>query len=172
MKLLAIRGRNLASLAEPFEIDLTAPPLVSAGLFAITGPTGAGKSTILDALCLALFSRLPRLPGGVGTLLGREEDPADLRIATTDVRGVLRRGAGSGWAEAEFAGRDGHRYLARWEVRRARNRPGGRLQDVTQSLLRLDDRQPLGGTATETRAEIERLLGLSFDQFRRAVLLV
>ena len=51
MKILAIRLKNLASLAGEQVIDFTAEPLASAGLFAITGPTGAGKSTILDALC-------------------------------------------------------------------------------------------------------------------------
>lgn len=61
MKILAIRLKNLASLAGPFEIDFTAEPLASAGLFAITGPAGAGKSTLLDALCLALFGAVPRL---------------------------------------------------------------------------------------------------------------
>src|SRR6202007_1643353 len=61
MKILAIRLKNLASLAGPFEIDFTAEPLASAGLFAITGPTGAGKSTLLDALCLALFGAVARL---------------------------------------------------------------------------------------------------------------
>ena len=61
MKILAIRGRNLASLSSEFELDFTAEPLASAGLFAITGPTGAGKSTLLDALCLALYERTPRL---------------------------------------------------------------------------------------------------------------
>ena len=61
MRILAIRGRNLASLSNGFEVDFTAEPLASAGLFAITGPTGAGKSTLLDALCLALYERTPRL---------------------------------------------------------------------------------------------------------------
>ena len=60
MKILAIRGRNLASLEGDFEIDFTAEPLLSAGIFAISGPTGAGKSTLLDAMCLALFARTPR----------------------------------------------------------------------------------------------------------------
>lgn len=55
MKILAIRGRNLASLEGDFELDFTAEPLKSAGIFAITGSTGSGKSTLLDALCLALF---------------------------------------------------------------------------------------------------------------------
>ncbi len=48
-EILAIRLKNLASLAGEQVIDFTAEPLASAGLFAITGPTGAGKSTILDA---------------------------------------------------------------------------------------------------------------------------
>ena len=53
MKILAIRGKNLASLSSEFEVDFQSEPLASAGLFAVTGPTGSGKSTLLDALCLA-----------------------------------------------------------------------------------------------------------------------
>ena len=64
MRILAIRGCNLNSLADAFEIDFTAEPLRSAGLFAITGDTGAWKSTILDALCLALYGECPRLKSG------------------------------------------------------------------------------------------------------------
>lgn len=46
MKILRIQGKNLASIAGEFDIDFTAAPLRSAGIFAICGPTGAGKSTI------------------------------------------------------------------------------------------------------------------------------
>ena len=53
MKILAVRGENLASLTHPFDIDFTQGRLGDSGLFAITGNTGAGKSTILDAICLA-----------------------------------------------------------------------------------------------------------------------
>ena len=58
MRILAIRGADLASLEGEFAVELGEAPLARAGLFAITGPTGAGKSTILDALCLALFDRI------------------------------------------------------------------------------------------------------------------
>ena len=50
MRVLAIRGRNLASLEGEFSIDFTEEPLASAGIFAISGPTGAGKSTLLRVL--------------------------------------------------------------------------------------------------------------------------
>jgi exonuclease SbcC len=61
VRILAIRGENLASLGEPFLLDFEAEPLAGTGLFAITGETGSGKSTILDALCLALYGRYPAL---------------------------------------------------------------------------------------------------------------
>ena len=61
MRILAIRGRNLASLADDFEVDFEAEPLGTSPIFAIIGPTGAGKSTLLDAICLALFREVPRL---------------------------------------------------------------------------------------------------------------
>ena len=52
MKILSIRIKNLASLADEHFIDFESAPLVHAGLIAIVGKTGAGKSTILDAMCL------------------------------------------------------------------------------------------------------------------------
>ena len=60
MHILTIEVENLNSLKGQHRIALNAPPLVSAGLFLITGPTGAGKSTLLDAVCLAIYGRVPR----------------------------------------------------------------------------------------------------------------
>ena len=62
MRILQIRFKNLNSLAGEWTIDLTHPAFLSDGIFVITGPTGAGKTTILDAVCLALYGRTPRLP--------------------------------------------------------------------------------------------------------------
>ncbi|AIB13438.1 hypothetical protein ABAZ39_15920 (plasmid) [Azospirillum argentinense] len=169
MRILAVRGCNLASLDGAFAVELAGGPLRHAGLFAITGPTGAGKSTILDALCLALFDRMPRLPDGRGVALGASGDTD--AISTTDVRSVLRRGAGSGWAEVDFAGIDGAAYRARWELRRARQNARGQLQKQTMSLTALADGKRLGDGKTSVLDEISTRLGLSFEQFRRAVLL-
>lgn len=174
MKILAIRGSNIASLAGAFEIDFERPPLSGSGLFAITGSTGAGKSTLLDVLCLALFGKTPRVSeagalwvpgGGVG---------ADAQAITAqDPRNLLRRGAGDGHAEAEFVGIDGRRYRARWEVRRARGSATGKFQKVSWILFRSDggEEATIADGATEAGDRIASLLGLTFEQFRKAVLL-
>lgn len=167
MKILAIRLKNLASLAGPFEIDFTAEPLASAGLFAITGPTGAGKSTLLDALCLALFGAVPRL-GDTGQA---KMPDADSDISIGDPRTLLRRGTGGGYAEVDFVGVSGRRYRARWEANRARDKASGKLQNSRQSLIDLDSDQLLTSQKTEYKTQLELSLGLNFEQFTRAVLL-
>lgn len=168
MKVLAIRLKNLASLAGPFEIDFTAEPLASAGLFAITGPTGAGKSTLLDALCLALFGAVPRLNNAQASA---KTPDADGEISTGDPRTLLRRGTGEGFAEVDFVGIDGRRYRARWEANRAREKAAGKLQASRQSLRDIDQDQLLASQKLEFKSQIESVLGLNFEQFTRAVLL-
>src|SRR5512139_2141967 len=170
MRILAIRGCNLASLAGEFEIDLSRAPFADAGVFAIVGNTGAGKSTLLDALCVALFDRTPRLTNHSRVVVGRgEDDPAAL--GAQDVRTLLRRGAAHGWAEVDFESGDARRYRARWSVRRARGQTDGTLQDQQITLTAIDGGERFGGTKTETLKAISSRLGLTFDQFRRSALL-
>ena len=171
MKVLAIRGKNLASLAGEFAIDFQQEPLASAGLYAIAGPTGSGKSTLLDALCLALYERTPRL--SKATAKGESvPDVGDNSVSPSDPRTLLRRGAGEGYAEVDFMGGDGVAYRARWSVRRARGKADGKLQGSEMTLLRIADHAALGEhTKTGTLARIEACIGLTFDQFTRAVLL-
>jgi exonuclease SbcC len=168
MRILAIRGENLASLARPFELDLTAEPLAGAGLFAITGETGSGKSTILDALCLALYGQYPRVA------VGRQEnapDPSGKDLSISDGRAILRRGAAAGFAEVDFLGHDGVGYRVRWAVARARGKANGRLQGVQRSLRRLADDSAVAEGITSVLKEIEARTDLTFEQFRRTVLL-
>ncbi|MGZ5575645.1 MAG: AAA family ATPase [Methylobacter sp.] len=171
MRILAIRGKNLASLAEPFEILLNAGPLEQAGLFAITGQTGAGKSTILDALCLALYDKIPRLPDGHGFAVGHKDEDENLRVTSNDVRSILRRGTCHAYAEVDFIGKDKHHYRARWEVSKARGKADGRLQPQEVILSKIDDGQRIGQGKKNTLDMISVLIDLNFDQFRRSVLL-
>jgi exonuclease SbcC len=168
MKILAIRGRNLASLAGDFAVDFEQEPLKSAGLFAISGPTGAGKSTLLDALCMALYEDTPRLFKAGNRNL---PDVGDASVTQQDARNLLRRGCAEGHAEVDFIGNDAQHYRARWSVRRSRGKVGGSLQKTAMTLQHLPDLQQIGGTNKEVLAEIVVRLGLSFEQFTRAVLL-
>ena len=174
MKILRISLRNIASLAGNHTVDFTKAPLANAGLFSISGQTGSGKSTLLDALCLALFDETPRLTLVKGTVAMQD---ADGSVQQSDVRNLLRRGCGEGYAEVAFVGVDGGIYTARWMTRRARGRAEGNLQASEHSLFRgnlspgENGEYAVAGTATEVRKAIVAKVGLSFDQFRRAVLL-
>lgn len=169
MRILALRGANIASLTE-FDIDFRAEPLRSAGLFAIVGPTGSGKSSLLDAMCLALYQKAPRLDD-----LSLQEGKVETRfgtIAQADIRNLLRRGCDTGFAECDFSGSDGHAYRARWGYR-APKRANAAVQEV-MSLVRLDDEQVLvdsSGRKGDYQSRIESLTGLSYSQFTRTILL-
>lgn len=170
MKILAIRGKNLASLEGEFGLEFTAEPLRSAGIFAITGCTGAGKSTLLDALCLALFDCTPRMNKAKENNVS-VVDVADRSIAQNDSRSILRRGTSEGWAEVDFMAQTGETFRSRWMVRRSRGKVYGSLQKVEMSLVNLTGGVAMQGTKTELLQRITGLIGLSFDQFSRSVLL-
>ena len=169
MKILAVKGLNLASLEGEFCINFNEEPLKSAGLFAITGPTGSGKSTILDAICLALYDTTPRLRRGSGTI--KSKDVGNNTLSQNDPKNILRRGAAQGYAVVDFSAVDGKIYSAKWSVRRARNSVKGALQDVEYSVFNVTDKCELKGTKTELKKAVEVLVGLNFEQFTRAVLL-
>lgn len=169
MRILAIRGQNLASLAGQFEVDFEKHPLGDAGIFAITGPTGAGKSTLLDAMCLALFNVVPRLgqaPARASIKSGEGEE-----LGTSDPRAILRHGTVEGYAEIDFVGRNGQRYRSTWSVQRAYRRADKPLKKPQISFSCLETGERLGSGLRETLGEIAMIVGLTADQFRRAVML-
>lgn len=172
MRIVAIRGRNIASLSGDFCVELDKPPLSSLGLFAIHGPVGAGKSTLLDALTLALYARTPRLNGQGGAPLGDPNDEGGDDLRSNDPRTLVRRGSALAYAEADFTGIDGRLYRARWEVKRGRAKNGkARLQPEKHSLIDVAAALRLGDTNSQVRHEIEERTGLSFDELCRSVLL-
>ncbi|RAJ80051.1 exonuclease SbcC [Chitinophaga dinghuensis] len=169
MKIRAIRIKNLASLEGTVEIDFTQAPLQQAGIFAITGPTGAGKSTILDALCLALYAKTPRYKQAESGV--EVQDVQGATINQSDIRGILRDGTADGYAEVDFVGVDGQPYRATWSVRRARNKADGALQAYEIALKNIHTNAAVPGKKGELQEEIARLVGLNFEQFTRSVLL-
>lgn len=169
MKIIAIRLKNLTSIEGCVEIDFTVEPLYSAGIFAISGATGAGKSTLLDALCLALYDKAPRFATSVESI--NLADVGDNQINQSDVRNLLRRGTSDGYAEVDFQGVDGHRYRSRWSVRRTRNKASGSLQPQVLEVKDLDTEKEFQGTKKELLAQLVDLVGLTYEQFTRTVLL-
>ncbi|RSK43191.1 AAA family ATPase [Hymenobacter rigui] len=158
MKILRVRFFNLNSLRGEHAVDFSQTPLSDAGLFAITGPTGAGKTTILDAITLALYGQVPRHESS-----GPEH--------------VMSHGTGESWAEVEFEV-NGQQYRSKWGQYRARKQPGGKLQDPKMELS--ERKMAEDGTETwpflETMkrnvpVRIAELSGLEYKQFLRSVLL-
>lgn len=153
MRIEHIRLHNLNSLVGTWEIDLTAPAYRDDNLYAITGPTGAGKSTILDAICLALYGRTPRL--------------ARINKSTND---IMSRHTGTCFAEATIAVH-GRRYRCYWSQHRARRRADGELQNPKHEIADATSGQLLASSLKTTAATIEQLTGMDYSRFTRAMLL-
>ena len=166
MKLQKLTIHNIASI-EDAVIDFEAQPLAGSEVFLITGKTGAGKSTILDAICLALFADTPRLENT--QMQGKIKD-VDSKLELDDTRQLMRRNTGEAYVSLTFTGSNGVHYEAQWKVWRSRNKPTGNLQGKSWSLKNIDT----GNTIDKDvyiRAEMKAAIGLDFNQFCRTTLL-
>ena len=153
MKILHVRFKNLNSLVGEWCIDLTHPAFVSDGIFSITGPTGAGKTTILDAVCLALYGRTPRL----GKI-------------TKNSNEIMSRQTGECFAEVIFETPSG-RYRCHWSQHRARRKPDGELQAPKHEIANADSGELFESGIKGVAEQIETATGMDFDQFTRSMLL-
>lgn len=170
MKITALEINNIASIDGCYHIDFESEPLNSIGLFAITGATGAGKSTLLDAICLALYNKTPRLAPLTSTV--QILDTKDKTISNKDVKTLLRKGAVQGHVKLTFVGVDGKYYRSEWNIRRANNRMTGAIQSEVILLHNISDDVAFPETRkTFVLAEIERLVGLKYEQFTKSVIL-
>ena len=166
MKLQKLTIHNIASI-EDATIDFEAQPLANSEVFLITGKTGSGKSTILDAICLALFADTPRLDG---TNMQGDTKDGDVDVTIKDPRQLMRRNTGEAFVSLTFTGSNGIHYEAKWSVARARNKVTGNIQKKAWQLTNLDS----DFTYTKDKdisAEIQVAIGLDFSQFCRTTLL-
>ena len=152
MRIHTIRLANLNALTGTWEIDLD-HPAYNDNIYALTGPTGAGKTTILDAISLALYGRTPRL-----ARIGKAGNE------------IMSRHSGTCHAEITFSTRTG-RYRSHWSQHRARRKAGGELQNPKHELADADSGELLATGLKDVAAAIERLTGMDYQRFTRAMLL-
>lgn len=153
MRILGVRFKNLNSLTGEWQVDFTHPAYISDGIFAITGPTGAGKTTIMDAVCLALYGSTPRL--GKVTKSSNE---------------IMSRQMGECFAEVTFETGKG-RYRCHWSQHRARKKPDGELQLARHEIVDADSDRVLESKLNQVGEFIEKVTGMDFGRFTRSMLL-
>jgi len=148
MKILSLTLKNINSLRGLVTIDFQDERFQEVGIFGIVGPTGAGKSSLLDAISLALYGRVPRL--------GSKAKPEQ----------VVSYGELEALAEVRFRVK-GEEYTARWTasvVKRSGNVTVKReLADAQGKIL--------SEKIKEIEKKIEEITGLDFDHFGRSVML-
>lgn len=171
MKFKRLEIQNIASVRHAV-IDFDKEPIAGAQLFLINGPTGSGKSIILDAICLALFRTAPRLENlGNRKIEERETDEAEMRLSSP--LSLVRRGAPQAFVSLCFEGNNGHIYEARWETQvYERGSKKGRIKGEIQSVIDETDGTEFRG-ASEIRDLIKSqdVLGLDFGRFTRTTML-
>lgn len=156
MRLHRLRVQAFGPFAEPVTLDLD--ELSEAGIFLIHGATGSGKTSLLDAVCFALYGRVPGLRSAGETLRSHHAEPdavpeVELELTIGDRRLRVTRSA------------DHHRPKLR-----------GSGLTLVRGQVRLDVQAGAGWTTVSTRADevgdiLKDSLGMGLDQFATVVLL-
>ena len=171
MKLKKLEIHNIASI-EDAVIDFEAAPLAESNVILITGETGAGKSTILDAICLALYATTPRMTNTEMDGKWQENETDEMDI--TDTLQLMRKNTREAFARLSFLGSDGNEYFAEWSVERKRknlNRTWS-LKNLTHPEASPQPGNGRGGHKDdEIKQAIQAAVGLTFDQFCRTTML-
>ena len=153
MRLIELRLKNLNSLKGEWHIDFSDPAFLNEGIFAITGQTGAGKTTILDAICLALYSQTPRL--------------GDITGSTNE---IMTQGTGECSAEVIIE-IGSTRYQCSWYQHRAHKKAKGNLLPIKHEISEVETGKILEEKKSKTSVYIQDLIGMDFSQFTRSIML-
>lgn len=136
--------------------------LSDSGLFLLSGPTGAGKTSVLDAVCFALFGEVPGARGDANRLASDHRDPAATPRVTL---------------EATVGGRRIRVVRVPKHLRPAKKGGGAPVKDDGSAVLELADPAADGGWRAvaakipEVRRELDPLLGMTAEQFLQVVML-
>jgi len=156
MKITKVTIQNINSLQGKHIIDFK-ENFSEHGLFLITGDTGSGKSTILDAICISLYGRTPRL-----------NSPAETKY-------LLSLNTDSAYSEVEFEV-DGVVYRSYWGIDRITSNTKNK-GEIKSSIVKLDIYEENTWVSSNLHKkdsiykEIEKITNLSFDRFTKTVML-
>ncbi|MGN0028282.1 MAG: AAA family ATPase [Marinilabiliaceae bacterium] len=166
MRILTLRIKNLTTIVDA-TIDFTSGALAEHPLFLITGETGSGKTSILDAITLALFGKAARFGSANNNTV---TDPSG-ELGTSreqDTRRLARRGAEKCSIELDFEGNDGQKYTAAWSLsKKTRGANIGSWGDVSRELIFPDGR----GVSKYVDEEIKKVINIDFAQFCQTTML-
>ena len=175
MKIIQLEILNLASLDKQGGevINFVEGALGESTIFSIVGPTGSGKSTILDAICLALYNRAPRYPRKKGEkskieIYGTPDKHEANRLAPTDCRNILSNGKKEGYSKLTFLANNGNCYRAEWHIRfksKKFENPVTKLYKLTKSPDGIPQEEPA------VWEDLPAIIGLDYEQFLRTVLI-
>ncbi len=150
MRPIHLSVSGLHSFREKQEVDFQS--LCEGGVFGIFGPTGSGKSSLLDAVTLALYGKVERAMNNIQGIMNHAEN--EIHVSFTFELG-----------NAE--------HTSRYRVERSFKRTSDltlrtslcRLLDLTEESIVIADKN------NEVNIKVQELLGLTIDDFTRAVVL-
>lgn len=153
MKIHNLKFENINSLKGSWEIDFDNPNLTRENIFLITGKTGSGKSSIFDAITLALYGETTRQ----GKITGSTNE-------------LMNKHSGECSSQVLFSTK-GNKYLATFKQHRSRKTPDGKLQGKKQSLINYKTNENLVSKSLKLEDVTTNLIGLTFEQFSKTVML-
>ena len=153
MRILSVIFENINALKGRWQINFDQPPLDKSGLFVVCGPTGSGKTSILDAITLALYGETDRLQ-------------------KKGIENIMTRHTAECFCEVEFLANN-KKYRSHWSIRRSRGKSDGKIQSPKRILYDLNKNEPVV-TADRVKIvqdKIELLTGLDYKRFSRSMML-